>query len=437
MTKMFSTPAYVDDMDVAGRKQWSASLQSWFRDAADRLPEGHRFFNVVDNPISENAPEALIPWNAFPRKFTLRWPDDVEKRWETAEKVVKRDMNDRAAGYYVPTADGKLRNAELPFRDQDEYCEWRSYRDPKTKRLKRIVFTCENPEYWSALAAHDPDGLLRLYRALVSPKVELKDLIFQSDVFVRGKAGPVNLRGKYNPHNRWNTDDGLVHLTHPANSLQAEIYLAADATVVRMGETGAPLTDDALLICCAGYGSPNRSSDPTIGGKLNELVRNGLKVSIADPVGLYIGELDLAPIELPDGATAAQCWKVIRGRQADRLILRAEFSPPEGATFDLEDVLVGGEPLRYGGQLAELITIVIHGVGEATQAAAPQAGCEYKCCRIPESPKLVNIVAVGESCPDVPVTMDVGAGPEVLRSLTASVSDGLTAENLPVSNRRI
>lgn len=437
MTKMFSTPAFVDDLDETGRKRWSASLQSWFQDAAGRLPDGHRFFNVVDNPVPATAPTALIPWNAFPRKFTLRWPDDVEKRWKTAEEVVTRDMNNRPAGYYLQNPDGSFRYAELPFRDQDEYCEWRCFYDPMTKRLRRIVFTCENPEYWSTLAAHDPDTLVKLYRELVSTEVELKDLMFQTDVFVRGNGGPINLRGQYNPLNRWNTHDGLMHLTHPANSLQAEIYLAADATVLRKGETGAQLTDDALLICCAGYGSPNRSSDPTIGGKVNELVRNGLKVSIADPVGLYIGELDLAPIEVPDGATAAQCWKVIRGRGADRLILRAEFSPPAGTTFDLEDVLVGGEPLRYGGQLAELITIVIHGVGEATEAAAPQAGCESKCCRIPESPRLVNIVEIGTACPDVPVTMDVGAEPHVLPSLTASVHDVLTADNLPSSNKRI
>ncbi|QLH38125.1 MAG: hypothetical protein HWD60_02895 [Defluviicoccus sp.] len=387
MTKMFSTPAFVGDLDEAGRAQWSVSLQRWFQDAAGRLPDGHRFFNVVDNPVPKNAPTALIPWNAFPRKFALRWPDDVETRWKTAENVVTRDMNNRPAGYYLPNPDGSFRYAELPFRDQDEYCEWRRFYDPVTNRLKRIVFTCENPEYWTTLAERDPDTLLKLYRDLVDPEVALEDLFFQEDVFVAGEGNkPINMRGRYNPLNKWNTTDGLVHLTHPANSLQAEIYLAADATVLRTGDSGALLTDDGLLICCAGYGSPNRSSDPTIGGKVNELVRNGLKVTIADPVGLYIGDLDFAPIEVPAGITAAQFWKVVRGREADRLILRAEFAPPEGATFDLEDVLVGGEPLRYGGQLAELITIVIHGIGEATEAAAPQAGCELKCCRIPESP---------------------------------------------------
>ncbi|AWN34672.1 hypothetical protein [Methylobacterium radiodurans] len=437
MTTKFSTPAFVDDLDEAGRAAWAEALHSWFQDAAGRLPEGHRFFNVVDDPAPAGSPTALIPWNAFPRKFTLRWPDDVETRWRTAETVVSRDMNDRRAGYYEPAGDGKFRNANLPFRDQDEYCEWRCIRDPGTGRLKSIVFTCENPEYWTTLAEQDRDKLLKLYRQLVGEQVQPEDLFFQTDIFVSGEQGPVNLRGRYNPLNKWNTTDGLVHLTHPANSLQAEIYLAADATVLRTDGTGQVLTDDARLICCAAYGSPNRSSDPTIGGKVNELVRNGLKVTIADPVGLYIGELDLAPIEVPGGATAADCWKVLRGRQDDRLILRAEFSPPEGADFELADVLVGGEPLRYGGQLAELITIVIHGVGVASAGDAPRQGCDYKCCRVPASPRLVSIVEIDKPCPEVPLTMEVQAEGSVLPSLTASVADVVSADALPRTVGRI
>ena len=34
-------------------------------------------------------------------------------------------------------------------------------------------------------------------------------------------------KGTYNPYNRWNTTDGIMHLTHPANTLSAEIKLGA------------------------------------------------------------------------------------------------------------------------------------------------------------------------------------------------------------------
>ena len=45
-------------------------------------------------------------------------------------------------------------------------------------------------------------------------------------------------KGEYNPFNRWNTTHGAMHLTHPANTLAAEIRLAADGTVVRSRAAG-------------------------------------------------------------------------------------------------------------------------------------------------------------------------------------------------------
>jgi hypothetical protein len=45
---------------------------------------------------------------------------------------------------------------------------------------------------------------------------------------------PMNPAGGkvYNPYNKWNTDNGIMHLNCPPNSLSAEINLAAFATVV-------------------------------------------------------------------------------------------------------------------------------------------------------------------------------------------------------------
>jgi len=441
MPESFSPPAFVEDLNEAGRAAWSTAVLGWFRTAETRLPAGHRFFNLVDLPAPDAA-SAVIPWNAFPRKFTLRWPQDVERRWRTAEEIVTLDMNGRAAAYYVPAGGDRWASANLPFRDQDEYCEWRAYRDPQSGRLQRVVFTCENPEYWSFLAASDPERLVELYRTLVDPAVTRDDLFFQTAVFRPEftQSGTVmeNQRGRYNPYNRWNTTDGVVHLTHPANSLQAEVHLAADATLVRVDEAGEVLVDDARLICCAAYGSPNRSSDPTIGGKINELVRNGLAVTIGDPVGLYIGDIDLQPIEPPDGVDAADCWSVVRGRKDDRMILRAEFAPPEGAGFDLEDVLVGGEPLRFGSQLAELITIVIHGRGVERAGAAPQAGCDSKCCRIPATPALLTLADLDAQCPAIGPTAAAGPeAPRVLASLTGVPEGPLALGQVPDRASRV
>ena len=90
-------------------------------------------------------------------------------------------------------------------------------------------------------------------------------------------------KGDYNPYNKWNLSYA-IHLTHPANTLSAEVILASDATVLRMNEDGSPITDSHSLICCADYGGPNRNSDPTIGFRVNSLVRDGHWVSLRNPV---------------------------------------------------------------------------------------------------------------------------------------------------------
>lgn len=442
MAQRFAPPGFVAEFDQAGLDAWHQAVLAWFREAEAGLPAAHRFFNLVDTPEGATA-QALIPWNGFPRKFSLLWPTEPERRWRHVRQPVSRDLDGRAVGYYVPNGAGQFVPAGLPFRDQDEYCEWHDHLETGTDRLLRITFSCENPEYWALLAETDPDLLVRLYRELVDPAVQHDDLFFAQDIFRAevgpdGTAVPVNQRGRYNPYNRWNVLDGIVHLTHPANSLQAEILLAADATLLRADTAGQTITDDGRLICCAGYGNPNRSSDPTIGGRVNALVRAGNAVTIDNPVGLYIGGIDLAAVELPDGGDPAACWRVLRGRAADRLILRAEFRPPDGVTWGLEQVMVGGEPLRYGGQLAELVTMVIHGRGKPTAGQAPTEGCRSKCCQVPAVPTLLSLVQPDAACPPLSPVADAPLDASgTLAALAANLPVNFAAGGLPDPRRRI
>ncbi|MFZ1426700.1 MAG: hypothetical protein WAS21_08040 [Geminicoccaceae bacterium] len=400
MAFVFSPPAFVADLPESARASWSEKVKGWFREGKATLPAGHRLFSAADEDVS-SAVKVIIPWEAFPRTIKLLYPTDLQSRWSSAEAVASKDLFGRTANYFIRLGTG-FSSANLLFRNQDEYCEWHAYKDPGSGKLQRIAFTCENPEYWTHLAASDETKLVDLYRALVSPDVERDDLFFSQDIFSRAfdaAGGVVNQRGRYNPLNRWNTTDGVVHLTHPANSLAAEIFLAADATILRVDGDGAPVTDQAALICCAQFGGVNRSSDPTIGGRINGLVRSGLAVSIADPVGLYMGEIDSTPIEVPGGIPFDDCWKVKRGDASARMILHAEFALPEGSGFDLEDVTVGGEPLRFGGQLAELITVVIHGLGLAREDVAPTRSCDGACCRFADVADLQFGVVSGVACP--------------------------------------
>ena len=400
----FAPPANVNDLGDELKSQWSDVVYGWFKAAEARLletlaPQEVRLFNLVDTPDGSAGPRAEIPWNGFPRKYRLAI-DNLETRWNTVEKVVNRDLTGRQAAYFRKLANGDFVRADnIFFRDQDEYCEWHSFRNSEGKLVK-IVFTCENPEYWRFIANNDPDLLLSLYQDLSEGPVQMQDLMFNEDIFVPDDDGnAVNLNGQYNPYNKWNSTDGAIHLTHPANSLSAEVFLAADATILR-SKGNVPVTSPSELVCCAAYGGPDRSSDPTIGAAVNGLVRQGLSVTIDDPVGLYLHSLDPTPFELPTGVTFDDCWKVIRGEQATNRILRAEFALPDGA--ELDSVLVGGEPLQFGAQVAEFVSVVIFGKGYDRENGTPVArSCIGHCCTNLSVPSLQTIQSIDTPCPDL------------------------------------
>ena len=190
---------------------------------------------------------------------------------------------------------------------QDEYCEWSVTRDRATDNTDKVtsaMFTCENPDYWFTLWHVDPSCVLDIYQKVISPKVHLEDL------YLRDQQGnPVynSLTGKpaYNPINKWNSgtaavpgvSGGAMHLTSPPNTLGAEVYLAAAATLLR----DVPLYNAQAMICCSKYGQPFRNSDPHIGFGANQLTKNGYTVSLTNPVGLYIQEPDWSSYETQTG----------------------------------------------------------------------------------------------------------------------------------------
>lgn len=419
----FAPPADVDDLDEAHRRGWSAVVSSWLDNAVGRVAaqvggrDRARFFNPARTRVPGRPGERKIVWDAFPRVIAISHPGDPEAALAAADEPA--DLGGEYGVRFFRTAGGREEDVVLPFRRHDEYCEWFAERDPATGRTTRYVFTCEGPEYWRFIAggtgavddgnvppAARVDGdrqlLLRLYRTLVGPQVELDDLFHQEDVCYRVDERTVEVfraAGEYNPNNKWNTTHGLVHLTHPSNTLSAEIFLGADASIPRAGRDGRPVTGAGRLICCAGYGEPNRSSDPTIGADINDLVRSGLSVSLRDPIGLYLDGLDTTGLSGPHGEDVSGWWRPVRG--AGGLVLRAEFAPPADATFGLDDVLVNGEPLTRAGQLAELITMSLYGIAADLGAGAPPAiGCSGHGCAEIGNPDLLQIVPLTNRCPD-------------------------------------
>ena len=378
----FDPPAFMTDLDAiaGGRDAWHQFVSLNF-DASIVAEQkkvtsanGTAFGTVQYYNASTYDPggpivEQAITWNAFPKELLRRLGRDRALRegdtlWPLSAYHGHFDP-DRPEVTTLPAADN------VYYRPHDEYCEWHVTRHPLTGEILRVTFTSEPPEYWVAMfggridiaagvAVNFPgskDLLLSRYRELVDPQVQLDDLIVQAD-FIGGE-GEVYTKGSYNPYNKWNTTHGIAHLCAPPNTLGAEIQLGADATVLYRDGAGRPLTQPDALICGAAYGGANRNSDPTIGATVNSLARLGAMITIANPVGLYMDHIDTNGWELPDGIASQDCLRIVRGapRMIERMIV--EVPPETGRT--LSDLKIGGEPVRYAGQIAECITVKLVG----------------------------------------------------------------------------
>jgi hypothetical protein len=314
----FDPPAFLDDFTPAQKLSWSTFISNRIDLELNGNP-GHHFYNpkTTDTTSDVVITDPPIFWTAFPRQVQLSSPSD-EARWASAD--ASRDM-------------------------QDEYCEWSVERDHATNKIKRVNFTCEGPEYWSVLGRVNPAKVLSLYQEFVSPAVVASDL-FRNNI--------------YNPRNKWNnsTSHGVMHLIQGANTLFAEINIAVASSIVRRID-GQLLTDEQDLINCGRYGVPERFSDPHIGSEINKLARQQAAITFANPVALYIRDLSTAGWATPDGTPPKQFWKIVRGTA--NLGLRAVFEVPEGTGYLVGDITINGDPINFGSQIADFITIKIIG----------------------------------------------------------------------------
>jgi hypothetical protein len=362
----FDPPAFLPDLGrVPGLLgEWSGAVSTWFDSTIaveTELYKHHKveplvqYFNPVktrpDGPVVEQA----ITWNAFPKEL-LRTLGREEAMAE-ADRL-------RPLSAYRPTSGGVL--DRTLYRPHNEYCEWRVFRDAGTGGIKKIVFVSEPPEYYRALFGGnvegvdfhgDPRVVLDLYRQYVSEEVQLKDLIAAEDINL---GGVLAQKGFYNSYNKWNITHGIMHLASPPNTLTAEIMLGGDASVVRKSDRNRLLVESDVLVCSTGYGGPDRNSDPTIGGAVNALARLGAMIALKNPVGLYMDHIDLAGWSVPDGGSVTDLVKIVRGRPG--MIERLEVEVPPERGFTVSDVKIGGVPVRYGGQIAECITVKLTGV---------------------------------------------------------------------------
>jgi hypothetical protein len=141
------------------------------------------------------------------------------------------------------------------------------------------------------------------------------------------------------------------------------------------------------MVCAGAYGRPYRNSDPHIGLQANQLVKNiGVKITLTNPVGLYLQRPDFSSYKTPDGSDAGTFYRVIRGRTAEQAgtrydqILHAEFSVPESLGYTVSDILLGNEvvgggqepvPILFAGQIADTFHVCLAGSGVSPASGTP------------------------------------------------------------------
>jgi len=434
--KSFSTPALVQDLLDQPKLQaelnalWNNNVQAFTQQAIFGNPWNTTYAasqTSYYNPTVTNVPPgtqaAAIAWVPLPNRL-IQFAGQPQNPPPNPNNLPLDDIYQLAEyGYYnaggkkqtfpqipsslCPQADWK--GSLKPYGPYgprgwlDEYCEWSVTRNAQGK-ITRIDFTCENPEYWYSLWRISPERVAQLYTQTLSaglpPGSPDAVTVTPQDLYLTDSSGKVVIdpsTGKpaYNPLNRWNNGTistrgagvkatgGAMHLTSTPNTLQTEMGLAGAATVLRtIGNN-----DQQALICCSQYGQEYRNSDPHIGAGVNQTVGGPPQsyASLADPVGLYIQAPDFTPYTLPNdpklpaGATAADCWQVVRGQTTivdpitgqnfpGNFILHVAFQLPAswiqaGVSFTVGDIAIRlngvSSPITYAGQIAQTMNIAL------------------------------------------------------------------------------
>jgi hypothetical protein len=428
----YSPPGHVDDFSRSPKEaDLRAGWHKYINDNMQSLAADYpHFVNLAEDTASGEVLMDPVPitWNGFPRGIAKWYASEIdsmnkaEQSAETLQPITFIRRGVAGEGKYnskTPYANGELHDPQAPpmlrrviyddsnrgqlgdlvllsQRQQDEYCEWFVDRNVDGD-IVRISYTAEGPEYWTHLARHDMELVTDLYKNHVNSSIRRDDLVWPYDVAAYNydtRQWEIAFRkGQYNPENKWNTTHGVMHLTHRANTLSAEMVLAAQATVYWDSDLGdevdaATMSAEQKMIGCGGYGGINRSSDPRIGYQVNGFARDGLSVTVADPVGLYMASIDVSGLRNAANEDASHLLKITRGNVSNAnqtMILRAQIEAPAGQT--LSGYTFDSRSLENGGQIAKNITMTLFGGGkQRPNIESREQPCQVKVCEHPNRP---------------------------------------------------
>jgi hypothetical protein len=383
------------------------------------------YYNPLATPIPAKSGAVDVAWIAFPNRLVqyLGQEQTPPNPYNLPQSTLNQLADSGQLNAYqipsvrCPQADWSSKLQEYgPYGPRgwlDEYCEFSVARNAAGK-IVRIDFTCENPEYYQTLWRIDQQKVADVFSAALNAgapasqqvSVTIADLQLTDPATGKPVIDPQTGLSAYNPLNKWNSgtvavrsgdssafSGGAMHLTATPNTLQTELGLGAGATVQRKSGN----TDPQALICCAQYGQNYRNSDPHIGQTINLAVGAGLNISLADPPGLYIQMPSFAQYalpadpKLPAGATAADCWQVVRGYEQltdpvtgqpfpGSFILHAAFQLPQawidaGVSFTVEDITIAGLPITTGSQVQATLEIALFGRPITPVNQTPKEAC--------------------------------------------------------------
>ncbi len=298
------------------------------RDAPDGSPFYDRWHRVVDALIAPSTPLSGSGRYVDPSTVDVTGGTARTYTWTGFPRphLIGDDRDDRAAVLLA----GEDRHA------QPEYLEWHVTRSAGT--ITKVTFVTETPEYWTTLAQTEPGRVLALYRELVSPAVNRDDLF------------PA---GRYDPLNRWNTTDGIVHYVMRINSMGDLLGVSQERE-----PTGRAMDNfDALPY------KRSTAADARLNLDLWAMARPGRAIAPANPPGVYLLDWDDSGWAKPDGTPVGDYWRIVRG--AAGAALRVEYEVPASEGFRVGDIRIGGRPITTGGQLAEHIIVGAHGLAAA------------------------------------------------------------------------
>ena len=366
------------------------------------------------DPTKEEPPATaetvnIQAWGGFPRAAERRdWSDIVNEQFDPNDPdgryraVEMLGDEDHQAGIFVNRFGNRL---DLPVRHrQDEYLEWAVANDGRS-----IAFVSEGYDYFAELFRENPQRVVELYHeftgdeSITADDLRAPEGIYRLDPQTGNVISRVAEPGDYNPRNIHNIKQGIVHLSHRANSLQAEVFLAGTSAIARTKADNSLLSgnDSEELLCCNLGGAPNRNSDPIISQAGYRLILGGKRYTLANPVGLYIADVEFDSLLLPNNRDVVprDWWHAVRGDgfgdPRSSRVLRLELRIPQTETFNnrplrLSDLKIGGGNLAYPGQLAELIKVHLFVTlwDRSGGGSGPSTPCIGTCCQQSGTPLL-------------------------------------------------